>query len=87
MLYAENAAGTPKMLSIGLHCRPVGRPARTAALERFLDHVQSHNKVWIARRVDIARHWVEHFPPASRVETKPNFPETAFRYRFARKRA
>jgi allantoinase len=64
VLYAEGAGGSPKMLSIGLHCRLVGRPARTAALERFLDHVQSHDKVWIARRIDIARHWVEHFPPS-----------------------
>ena len=63
VLYAEGAAGAPKMLSIGLHCRLVGRPARIAALERFLDHVQQHDKVWIARRVDIARHWVENFPP------------------------
>jgi allantoinase len=63
VLYAEGAAGAPKMLSVGLHCRLVGRPARIAALERFLDHVQSHDKVWITRRVDIARHWIEHFPP------------------------
>ncbi|SNS28985.1 allantoinase PuuE [Rhodococcoides kyotonense] len=62
VLYAEGEAGAPKMLSVGLHCRLVGRPARTAALERFLDHVQSHDKVWIARRVDIARHWLEHHP-------------------------
>jgi allantoinase len=64
VLYAEGAAGSPKMLSIGLHCRLVGRPARTAALERFLDHVQSHERVWVARRVDIARHWIEHFSPS-----------------------
>jgi putative urate catabolism protein len=63
VLYAEGAAGAPKMLSIGLHCRLAGRPARTAALERFLDHVQARDDVWIARRVDIARHWIEHFPP------------------------
>ncbi|WP_408633434.1 allantoinase PuuE [Mycolicibacterium arenosum] len=63
VLYSEGAAGTPKMLSIGLHCRLVGRPARIAALERFLDHVAQHDRVWVARRVDIARHWVEHFPP------------------------
>jgi len=50
------------MLSIGLHCRLVGRPARTAALERFLDHVQGHDRVWITRRVDIARHWAARFP-------------------------
>ena len=63
VLYAEGAVGSPKMLSIGLHCRLVGRPARVAALERFLDHVQAHDKVWIARRIDIARHWISHFPP------------------------
>ncbi len=63
VLYAEGAAGAPKMLSIGLHCRLAGRPARTAALERFLDHVQARDDVWIARRIDIARHWIEHFPP------------------------
>ncbi|MGA5465068.1 allantoinase PuuE [Mycobacterium sp. NPDC050041] len=62
VLYAEGAAGAPKMLSIGLHCRLVGRPARTAALERFLDHVQAHDRVWITRRVDIARHWTARFP-------------------------
>lgn len=63
VLYAEGEAGAPKMLSIGLHCRLVGRPARTVALERFLDHVEAHEKVWITRRVDIARHWIETFPP------------------------
>ena len=63
VLYAEGAAGAPKMLSIGMHCRLVGRPARIAALERFLDYVQSHEKVWIARRVDIARHWIENHSP------------------------
>lgn len=63
VLYAEGQEGTPKMLSVGLHCRLVGRPARIAALERFLDHVQRHEKVWITRRVDIARHWIEHNPP------------------------
>ncbi|WP_433758612.1 allantoinase PuuE [Nocardia sp. CA-135398] len=57
VLYREGAEGSPKMLSIGLHCRLVGRPARIAALERFLDHVQSHADVWVARRIDIAEHW------------------------------
>jgi putative urate catabolism protein len=60
VLYAEgDPAGLdrPKMLSIGLHCRLVGRPARAAALSRFLDYVQSHDKVWITRRIDIANHW------------------------------
>ncbi|MEV6556284.1 allantoinase PuuE [Nocardia sp. NPDC051756] len=57
VLYREGAEGSPKMLSIGLHCRIVGRPARIAALERFLDHIQSHDQVWITRRIDIAEHW------------------------------
>ncbi|HIK46527.1 MAG TPA: allantoinase, partial [Leptolyngbyaceae cyanobacterium M65_K2018_010] len=60
-LYAEGQE-TPKMMSIGLHCRLAGRPGRTAALARFLDHVQSHDRVWICRRVDIARHWYDHHP-------------------------
>ena len=53
----EGLGGSPKMLSVGLHCRLVGRPARSAALERFLDHVQRHDRVWLARRIDIAEHW------------------------------
>ena len=60
VLYAEGDPGgqnRPKMLSIGLHCRIVGRPGRTAALARFLDYVARHDKVWIARRIDIAEHW------------------------------
>ena len=61
VLYAEGESA-PKMLSIGLHCRLAGRPARIAALARFLDHVQKHDRVWICRRVEIARHWAEHHP-------------------------
>ena len=61
-LYAEGETA-PKMLNIGLHCRLVGRPGRAAALARFLDYVQKHDRVWICRRVDIARHWHEHHPP------------------------
>jgi len=65
VLYREGDK-TPKMLSIGLHCRIVGRPARLASLERFIDHVQSHDKVWCARRIDIARHWHEQHPPTTK---------------------
>jgi allantoinase len=60
VLYAEgdpDGLNAPKMLSIGLHCRIAGRPARAAALARFLDYVQGHDKVWITRRIDIANHW------------------------------
>ena len=60
-LYSEGAQ-TPKMLSIGLHCRLAGRPARLASLARFLDHVQRHERVWICRRVEIARHWIARHP-------------------------
>ncbi len=65
VLYAEGdpeGLNRPKMLSIGLHCRIVGRPARAAALARFLDYVQSHDKVWITRRIDIAEHWIKTHP-------------------------
>ncbi len=60
VLYEEGRRGSAKMLSVGLHCRLVGRPGRAAALARFLDYVQGHEQVWVCRRVDIARHWHEH---------------------------
>ncbi|HUP07972.1 MAG TPA: allantoinase PuuE [Caldimonas sp.] len=65
VLYAEgDPAGLdrPKMLSVGMHCRLLGRPGRFCALQRFLDHVQRHDHVWIARRIDIARHWARTHP-------------------------
>ncbi|MEY3666256.1 MAG: hypothetical protein RLZZ153_2438 [Pseudomonadota bacterium] len=61
VLYAEGA-DSPKMMSIGMHCRLLGRPGRLVALQRFLDHVQRHDRVWICRRVDIARHWMARHP-------------------------
>jgi OHCU decarboxylase len=61
-LYAEGKAGRPRMLNVGLHCRLVGRPGRAAALKRFVDYVKSHDKVWLARRIDIAKHWQEAHP-------------------------
>jgi peptidoglycan/xylan/chitin deacetylase (PgdA/CDA1 family) len=64
LLYREGSEGAPKMMNVGLHCRLVGRPGRAAALERFLDYVQSHDKVWVARRIDIARHWHAEHPAA-----------------------
>ena len=62
-LYAEGA-NAPKMMNVGLHCRIVGRPGRTRALRRFLEHVQQHSDVWVTRRVDIARHWHANHAPA-----------------------
>ncbi len=60
-LYHEGES-QPKMMSVGLHCRLAGRPGRAAALARFLDHVQSRERVWICRRIDIAHHWHKHHP-------------------------
>ena len=64
-LYAEgdpNGENAPKMMSVGMHCRLLGRPGRLVALQRFLDHVANHDKVWVCRRVDIARHWQATHP-------------------------
>lgn len=60
-LYAEGDTA-PKMMSIGMHCRLLGKPGRIASLRRFLDHVQQHERVWICRRIDIARHWKQVHP-------------------------
>lgn len=62
-LYAEGSAGAPKMMSVGLHCRLVGRPGRIRALQRFLDHVRGHPDVWMATRADIAAHWAATHQP------------------------
>jgi peptidoglycan/xylan/chitin deacetylase (PgdA/CDA1 family) len=61
VLYAEGLR-TPRMMSVGLHCRLAGRPGRFAALERFIKYVRSYDDVWWCRRVDIARHWHERHP-------------------------
>jgi putative urate catabolism protein len=60
-LYAEGA-DAPKMMSVGLHCRIVGRPGRAASLARFLDYAAGHDDVWFARRLDIATHWLSEYP-------------------------
>lgn len=57
VLYAEGKK-YPKMMSVGLHCRLVGRPGRIAALSRFLDYIKYHEQVWVTRRIDIAKHWL-----------------------------
>lgn len=61
-LYAEGRAGRPTMMNVGLHCRLVGRPGRAAALKRFIEYVLSYDRVWLPRRIDIARHWRHHHP-------------------------
>lgn len=60
-LYAEGETA-PKIMSVGLHCRVVGKPGRILGLKRFLEHVMAHDKVWVARRIDIARHWLATHP-------------------------
>ncbi|MGZ8259237.1 MAG: polysaccharide deacetylase family protein, partial [Caldimonas sp.] len=61
VLHAEGA-DTPAMLSVGMHARLLGRPGRLRALQRFLDHVEAHDGVWVTRRIDIARHWTREHP-------------------------
>jgi putative urate catabolism protein len=58
----EEGVSQPKMLSVGLHCRIVGRPGRIKSLARFLDYLATHKEVWVARRIDIAEHWKNHHP-------------------------
>ena len=64
-LYAEgdpDCDNAPKMMSIGMHCRLLGKPGRIVALQKFLDHITKHDRVWVARRIDIARHWKQTHP-------------------------
>ena len=68
-LYAEgdpDGLDRPKMMSIGMHCRLLGKPGRIGALQRFLDHVGRHDQVWVCRRIDIARHWKPSTPSTPR---------------------
>ena len=62
MLYDEGRRGQPKMMSVGLHMRLIGHPARAVGLRRVLDHIQKHRDVWVAKRVDIAKHWIATHP-------------------------
>lgn len=69
-LYAEGAAGRPAMMSVGLHCRLIGRPGRILGLRRFMEHAMRHDAVWFPRRIDIAKHWRREHPPKPR--TRPS---------------
>ena len=73
-LLRREGTSFPKMMSIGLHCRIVGRPGRAADLVRFLDHVAEDSDLWLARRVDVARHW--HAEHAKEVTPKRDAPDT-----------
>jgi peptidoglycan/xylan/chitin deacetylase (PgdA/CDA1 family) len=63
VLYREGVKGAPKLLSIGLHDRLIGRPGRAAGLIKLLEYMHGHEAVWFCRGIDIARHWRTHFPP------------------------
>ncbi len=80
-LYAEGAAGAPKMFSIGLHCRLIGRPGKIAGLIRFLDHAQKHDGVWFATRSQIAAHWAANHPH-TRIERPSQMTRERFIQRF-----
>ena len=73
-LYAEGVAGQAKMMSIGLHCRLIGRPGRVMALRRFMEYARSHDRVWFARRIDIAKHWRATHPASAALPARNTRP-------------
>ncbi len=79
-LYEEGQEGFPKMMSVGLHCRLIGRPGRIQALRRFMEYAQNHDNVWFARRIEIARHWRQDHPAPKNANT----PSTMNKDEFAR---
>ena len=81
-LYAEGQAGRPKMMSIGLHCRLIGRPGRAASLQRFIDYVKGHDHVWLPTRGEIAAHWREMHPYAPPALRPSRMPRDEFVQRF-----
>ena len=81
-LYEEGLAGSPKIMNIGLHCRLAGRPGRTAALKRFVEYAKSHDRVWFARRIDIADHWRNTHPPKSGLLRPSNMDRDEFAEQF-----
>jgi OHCU decarboxylase len=82
VLYAEGAAGKAKMMSVGLHCRLIGRPGRAAALARFLDYARSHEGVWFPTRLAIAEHWAARHPAPAPSERPSQMARNAFVARF-----
>jgi urate oxidase len=77
-LYEEGVEGAPKMLSVGLHCRLIGRPGRIQSLKRFMEYAQSHADVWFARRIDIAKYWHEHHPAPADTGTPSRMTKSDF---------
>ena len=81
-LYEEGKRGQPKMMTIGLHCRLIGRPGRVASLMRFIDYIQAHDHVWIPTRIEIARHWAQTHPYVKPDLVPSQLDRTAFVDRF-----
>lgn len=81
-LYAEGATGQAKMMNIGLHCRLIGRPGRVMALRRFMEYAKSHDKVWFARRIDIAHHWQNTHPVPEKMDRPSQMDKPHFVGRF-----
>ncbi|CUH53330.1 allantoinase PuuE [Shimia marina] len=81
VLYAEGEDGAPKMMSIGLHCRLVGRPGKLAALKQFISYIQGFDSVWTPRRLEIAKHW-QTTHPAARMERPSQMDKARFIERF-----
>jgi chitin deacetylase len=81
-LYAEGKAGSAKMMSVGLHCRLVGRPGRLQALKRFIDYIREFEGVWTPKRIEIAQHWRSTHPPKPRGERPSHMGQEAFVQRF-----
>ncbi len=77
-LYREGEEGTPKMMSIGLHCRLIGRPGRIEGLRRFLEYAAEHSDVWFAKRIDIAEHWAREHPASSQIHTPSRMSKDEF---------
>jgi len=69
-LVIEEGTTAPKMMSVGLHCRLVGRPGRIASLKRFLEYVKQHDDVWLCTREQIAQHWIANHPASSLADLK-----------------
>ncbi|MFK7744335.1 MAG: allantoinase PuuE [Roseobacter sp.] len=80
-LYAEGAAGAAKMMSVGLHCRLIGRPGRIQALKRFIDYIQGFEGVWCPKRIEIAAHWRATHPPVAKIHPS-DMPRDEFVERF-----
>lgn len=81
-LYEEGVEGAPKMFSVGLHCRLIGRPGKLAGLKKFLQYARQKEGVWFARRVDIAEHWHRTHPAPTRRDRPTLLPQDAFVARF-----